>query len=37
MDEVEPGLAFPASQDPALFASLIMNVPERGRRSNPQS
>jgi hypothetical protein len=32
---VEPGVALPALQDPELFASIILDVAERGMQSDP--
>ena len=32
----EPGVALPAVQDPELFASIIMDVVDRGMQSEPQ-
>jgi hypothetical protein len=33
---VEPGVALPVVQDPELFASIIMDVVERGMQSEPR-
>jgi hypothetical protein len=33
--KVEPGFALPVLQDPELFASIIMDVVERGMQSEP--